>query len=76
METFGDVLMIAEAVRPGNGPAAEWYASRWERPAPERIHPWRLRIALALHRAARALTPPEAVAPGRREQTYADGAAS
>ncbi len=61
METFGDVVVIAEAVRSGNGPMAGLYASCWERPASERGHPWRSRIAMALQWLAGALTPAEAV---------------
>lgn len=75
METLGDAVIVAETARPGDGPLAELYRSRWEQPAPERAHPWRLRSAAALRWLARALTP-TAVEPGRPAPTLADGAAS
>lgn len=75
METFGDVLIVAESAATGQGPMARLYTAQWETPKPERDHAWRARIARTLTRWAAALTPAER-RPERRERSLADGAAS
>src|SRR6476469_1579632 len=57
METFGDALIVAEAMEAEHGPMARLYWSQWEASQTARKHPWRVRCAQALRRLAATLTP-------------------
>ncbi len=53
MESFGDVLLVAQATaQPNRGPTAQWYRDRWERPLPDTTQAGRIRLVTLLYRLA------------------------